>query len=243
MCGIDGTGLPSWRTSTPLSYVAPASSSAETNCEDADASITTCPPGTAPSPRTTNGSAPRPSSSTVTPRPRSAVSTSPTGRLAHVRVAVEGHRPGGQRRDRRHEPQHRPGEPAVDVGVAVERARTSPPSRHRWCRPRRRATDSAVAISTVSRDRRARRTTLGPSARAAITSARLVSDLLPGSETVDVDRSARARRRPRVDVRRHPAQPSRLISVVEVRGAQRCLVTHLDHRASGYERGRFFSVS
>ena len=65
MCGIDGTGLPSWRTSTPLSYLAPARRRAETNCEDADASITTCPPGTAPPPRTVNGSAPRPSSSTV----------------------------------------------------------------------------------------------------------------------------------------------------------------------------------
>ena len=41
MCGIDGTGLPSCSTSTPLSYLAPASSSAETNCEDADALMTT----------------------------------------------------------------------------------------------------------------------------------------------------------------------------------------------------------
>ena len=48
MCGSDGTGLPSWRTSTPASYRAPASSSAETNCEDADASITTVPPRTDP---------------------------------------------------------------------------------------------------------------------------------------------------------------------------------------------------
>ncbi len=41
----------------------------------------------------------------------------------------------------------------------------------------------APAISSVSRERRARRTTLGPSARAARTSARLVSDLLPGRDT------------------------------------------------------------
>ena len=80
MCGCDGTGLPSCRTSTPASYRAPASSRAETNCEDADASITTVPPGTEPVPRTVKGRAPRPSSSTVTPSPRSAEITSPTGR-------------------------------------------------------------------------------------------------------------------------------------------------------------------
>ena len=72
MCGRDGTGLPSWRTSTPSSYAAPASSSAETNWLEAEASMTTWPPRTEPRPRTVNGSVPRPSSSTSTPRPRSA---------------------------------------------------------------------------------------------------------------------------------------------------------------------------
>src|SRR5688500_20130973 len=38
-------------------------------------------------------------------------------------------------------------------------------------------------MSEVSRDTSGRRTTLGPSDRAASTSARLVCDLLPGSET------------------------------------------------------------
>ncbi len=42
---------------------------------------------------------------------------------------------------------------------------------------------SAEAMSSVSRERSARRTTLGPSASAARTRARLVRDLLPGSET------------------------------------------------------------
>ena len=42
---------------------------------------------------------------------------------------------------------------------------------------------SAVAIRRVSLDRSARRTTEGPSASEASSSARLVSDLLPGSET------------------------------------------------------------
>ena len=41
----------------------------------------------------------------------------------------------------------------------------------------------AAAMSSVSRERSGRRTTLGPSAIAASTRARLVSDLLPGSET------------------------------------------------------------
>src|SRR4051794_632909 len=42
---------------------------------------------------------------------------------------------------------------------------------------------SALAISSVSRERSARRTTDGPSERAASTSARLVSDFDPGSST------------------------------------------------------------
>ena len=44
MWGSEGTGGPSWRTLTPSSYAAPASSSAETNWLDAEASMTTCPP-------------------------------------------------------------------------------------------------------------------------------------------------------------------------------------------------------
>ena len=43
---------------------------------------------------------------------------------------------------------------------------------------------SAAAMSPVSRDRSARRTTPGPSASAASTSSRLVSDFDPGSETL-----------------------------------------------------------
>ena len=50
--GSEGTGLPSCRRSSPCSNRAPASSSPETNCEDADASMTTRPPRTVPVPRT-----------------------------------------------------------------------------------------------------------------------------------------------------------------------------------------------
>ena len=179
---------------------------------------TTCPPGTRPSPRTTNGRAPRPSSSTVTPRPRSAVSTSPTGRCAHVRVAVEGHRPGGQRRDRRHEPQHRAGESAVDLRVAVERPRASPPSRRRRCRPRPRARTAPTPSARC-------RATAGPGVRRRVRRPGRRSPARGWSGTCcpaarPRRRPVRARgRRPRVDVRHHPAQPSRLSSVVEVRGA------------------------
>ena len=72
----------------------------------------------------------------------------------------------------------------------------------------------AAAISVVSREPAARRTTEGPSASAASTSARLVSDLLPGSETTAVHRRAGAGRRPGVGERcwSSPAQPMRRAS-------------------------------
>ena len=126
-----------------------------------------------------------------------------------MRVAVEGDGAGRERGHGRDEAEHGAGQAAVDVGVPVERARASPPSRRRRCRRARPATSAPAAISDVSRDRRARRTTLGPSASAAMTSARLVSDLLPGSETVTSTGPCARGRRPRVGVRRrHPAQPN-----------------------------------
>ena len=87
-----------------------------------------CRPGRRPSPRTVNGSA---SPSTATPRARSAVSTSPTGPVAHVGVAVEVDPPGREPGHRRQEPHHGAGQPAVDRGRAAQRAPGSPPSRHR----------------------------------------------------------------------------------------------------------------
>ena len=129
------------------------------------------------------------------PETASAVSTSPTGRL-RMWASPSKDTPRRQRGDRRYEPEHGAGQSAVDLGVAVEgrgvTAQSSPEVSTPAPRPVR-----AAAISTVSRERRARRTSEGPSASAASTSARLVSDLLPGSDTVGVDRPARARRRPR----------------------------------------------
>ena len=81
MCGSLGTGVPSWCTTTPWSNRAPASSSAETNCELAEASTVTAPPGRPPEPTTVNGSRPRPSSSIRAPRARRASSTGAIGRL------------------------------------------------------------------------------------------------------------------------------------------------------------------
>ena len=169
---------------SPASNRAPASSRAETNCEDADASTVTVPPGTAPVPWTVNGSAPRPSSSMATPRARSAATTSPTGRDARVRVAVERDVARRRGRDRRDEPHHRAGEPAVDGGVAGRSGPGSPTSR-RWTvsaasaqRAQRRGHQQGVAGPERRGGRR-----LGPSDSAASTSARLVSDLVPGRGT------------------------------------------------------------
>ena len=107
---------------------------------------------------------------------------------AGVRVAVEGDRSlreGGHRRDEAH---HRAGQAAVDdppraVGPGV--TDQSGPGGVDW-EPR---AVSAAAISSVSRDRSARRTTEGPSASAARTSARLVSDFEPGQLDPGVDRA------------------------------------------------------
>ena len=168
---------------------------------------------------------------------RSAVSISPTGRMPHVRVAVEGDAPVRETGHRRHEPHHGAGQAAVDVGVAVERRRASPPSR----RPRGVLDAGAErgergAISRVSRERSGRRTTLGPSAIAASTSARLVSDLLPGSDTTR-SRPGRAAGAPARGRDASPAHPCRgqvswaLASFASRRASlARCLASR---RASG----------
>jgi hypothetical protein len=80
MCGAEGTGGPSCRTSTPSSNLGAASSRPETSCDDPEASTSTRPPRTAPRPRTVNGAAPRPPSSISAPSCRSAARTGPIGR-------------------------------------------------------------------------------------------------------------------------------------------------------------------
>lgn len=80
MCGIDGRAEPTWRTSTPWLNRGAESSRAETNCEEAEASIRTGPPSSAPAPCTVSGRAPRPPSSIRAPSARSASMTPCSGR-------------------------------------------------------------------------------------------------------------------------------------------------------------------
>ena len=119
----------------------------------------------------------------------------------------KGMRPVGQPGDRRDEAHHRAGEPAVDVGVADQRLRRDHASRRRRCLDRRchaRASAAAISRCRASAADGVRRS--GPSAIAASTSARLVSDLLPGSETTPVDGGARARARARTQSPAHPTE-------------------------------------
>lgn len=80
MCGIEGRVVPVCRTSTPWLKRGADSSSAETNCEEDDASIDTGPPTSAPPPCTVSGSAPRPSSSIRAPSARNPSITPVSGR-------------------------------------------------------------------------------------------------------------------------------------------------------------------
>src|SRR5689334_1507857 len=75
-------------------------------------------------------------------------------------------------------PQSTSAGPRSGVGVIVQSSVSVSMPTPRACR--------APAMSTESRDRSARRTTEGPSERAARTRARLVRDLEPGSRTVVV---------------------------------------------------------
>lgn len=77
MCGADGNAEPVCRTVSPSAKEAAHNSNPETNCDEAEASISTVPPGTAPVPRTRNG---RPEPSIRTPNPRSASSSGAMGR-------------------------------------------------------------------------------------------------------------------------------------------------------------------
>ena len=117
MCGRLGTALPSWCTVTPSSKRAPESSRPETNCEDAEASRVTAPPRTDPRPWTVNGRPPRPSSSTSTPRVRSAPSTGAIGRCRACGSPSKRTGAVGQARHRRDEPHDVAGEAAVDLGA------------------------------------------------------------------------------------------------------------------------------
>ncbi len=101
----------------------------------------------------------------------------------HVRVAVEVDRAAGEPGDGRQEAHDGAGQAAVDREPVRTAGRASPSSRAARLDVGCRGRAAPPAMSEVSRETSGRRTTLGPSARAASTSARLVCDLLPGSET------------------------------------------------------------
>ena len=153
------------------------------NCEEADASMTTVPPRTAPVPRMVKGSDPAPASSTATPSAASAPSTSPTGRLrmcsspSKETEPVESPAIGGTKRITV------PASPQSTWASAVKAAGLTSQSSDEVSTRAPRAV-SPSAIRSVSRERSAWPMTEGPSASAARMSARLVSDLLPGSDTV-----------------------------------------------------------
>ena len=112
---------------------APDSSRPDTNCDDAEASMSTAPPATDPAPCTRNGN---PSPSMSTPRPRSASSNGAIGRTRACSSPSKVTAATPKRRQRRDETQHRAGQAAVDPGVGCRRDRPAD-SRARPLTPRR----------------------------------------------------------------------------------------------------------
>ena len=134
MCGADGARPPRCRISAPLSKRGAASSSPDTNWEEAEASRVTAPPGSDPLPCTVNGMAPRPPSSMTAPSSRSAARIWPHRPLRRPGVAVEVHADAGQRRDGWHEAQDRAGVADIHAGAGVWLPRGHLPGRGRASR-------------------------------------------------------------------------------------------------------------
>ena len=149
------------------------------NWEDFEASMVVAPPATAPEPWTSNGSE-LAGGSIRTPRSASAVNIGPTGRLRMCGSPSKRTVPRDKAATGGTNLITVPARPqSTCVGPSCVPGVTSQSSPEvSTAEPR---ATSAAAIKSVSRERRARRTTDGPSANAARTSARLVSDLLPGS--------------------------------------------------------------
>ena len=143
----------------------------------------TVPPGMAPRPRTVNGIAPRPSSLISAPSSRSAVSSSPTGRSAtrlspvNSTVALVSEATGGRKRST---------VPALPTSMVTLPARRPGVTRQPAGGPsaastRQPSARSPSAISWVSLATSGPVISVGLSASAARTSARLVIDLEPGT--------------------------------------------------------------
>ncbi len=182
-CGADGTDSPVCTMVSPSVNDAPDSSSPDTNCDEADASISTVPPATEPAPRTENG---RPSPSMSTPRRRNASSSGAIGRAracsspSNATDSVPSAATGGTNRSTvpaRPQSTRTPGDGAIrplTVNSVPSPSTVTPSVR------------TAPIIRSVSRLRSAPLIVDFPCAvaSAASTSARLVCDFEPGTVTV-----------------------------------------------------------
>src|SRR5690242_6790159 len=168
--------------STPSSYRAPASSSADTNWLDPDASSVTVPPRTAPVPDTEYGIRPVPPSSICTPSARSASRMTPIGRSRAYSSPSNATTPsasaatgGTNRITVPARPQSTSAGPLSEPGVTVTVVPLS-----LMPTPRDTSADRMREVSrAVSRPVRCD----GQSARAARMSARLLIDFDPGTVT------------------------------------------------------------
>src|SRR6201999_4565065 len=184
MCGADGNVGPACCTIRPSVNDAPDSSRPDTNCDDAEASMSTAPPATDPAPCTRNGN---PSPAMSTPRPRSASSNGAIGRTracsspSKLTAATPNPASGGTKRSTvPARPQSIRASAAGEIVPLIVSSAADPSTR----RPN---APSAPIIRSVSRLRSAPLIVETPpfaAASAASTNARLVSDFEPGTVTV-----------------------------------------------------------
>ena len=185
MCGAEGIRGPAWRMSRPVSIRGAASKSAETNCEEPDASISTVPPATAPFPLTVIGRAAWPEADVECAiRPPSCSSARTSGAIGRARAASSPSKTTSPRAKRAIGGTKRMTVPAKPTSTRAPRsgpgvttiAESSPST------PTPIA-DKACAINAVSREMRGRRMIAGSSPSAAASRYRFVSDFEPGTLT------------------------------------------------------------
>ena len=180
MCGMDGSGGPLCRRSSPCRMAAPDSNNPLTNWLEADASNVTVPPRSCPAPWTVKG---RWSPVTSAPRSRSACSIGVNGRAAawasalNRTSACDKAATGGRKRIT---VPASPQSMSARSGVGP-RSTTSCWSSMRMFAPSARRPS---IIKVVSRASSQPVRVLRPPPRAARTSARLVMDFEPGMLTV-----------------------------------------------------------
>ena len=181
----DGTGGPVVHDAHALLKDAAQSSSPETNCDDALASIRDV--AAEQRPGAAHGERQRVAVDPGAERPAAHPSTVAIGRRRAAGSPSKTTSPGRRGRQRRQEPHHRAGQTAVDL----RRSGAAGPAR-----PRQSAAAPVASIDGAERAQRrrpsdrcpgcaARRRSDGPVACAARMSARLVSDFEPGTATVD----------------------------------------------------------